>query len=132
MEKFITGKIDVYKTYDVYGKTTLGQITPKAALEGYVGTRERYNLQTMVIETMQGGMHLVRKGDGNAKYIIDIDMEKLLKDKPELVAKFKVNTTVKKRSFLDKVGTTMGDRTAKDITPAELALRLALIKEYNE
>lgn len=132
VEKFITGKIDVYKTYDVYGKTTLGQITPKAVLEGYVGTRERYNLQTMVIETMQGGMHLVRKGDGNAKYIIDIDMEKLLKDKPELVAKFKVNTTIKKRSFLDKVGTTMGDRTAKDITPAELALRLALIKEYNE
>ena len=132
VEKFITGKIDVYKTYDVYGNTTLNQLTPKKVLESYVGTRERYNLQTMVIETMGGGRHLVRKGDGNARYIIDVDMEKLLKDKPELVEKFKINTTVKKRTFMDKMETAIGDRTSKDISPAELELRLSLIKEYNE
>ncbi len=87
----------------------------------------------MVKNGLSNPQYLVRKGDGNAKYLVNTDIEKLFEDNKPFLEAYKKGNTGKKKGFFERMSQTRYERVAtNDGTIADIAKKVEAIMEYNE
>ena len=131
-EKFVSGKIEIYKFYDVQEPMSLKGMSIKEILNNYKTDEGRVQLDRMIKKAHSSPYYLVKKGDNNAKYLNSVNMENLFEDNPTFLAKYKAGNVSqnKKKGLLEKV--LLGDDKADPKSIEELAKKVEAILEYNE
>ncbi len=132
-EKFVSGKIEIYKFYDIDGGLAFIGKSTEQIIATAKTDEQKIKLDKMVKNGLSNPQYLVRKGDGNAKYLINTELDKLFEDNKPFLEAYKKGNTGKKKGFFERMSQTRYERVAtNDGTIADIAKKVEAIMEYNE